>query len=218
MICSKVVVLSSIYIFAIMCTHKKSLDPLQNRAQNSSQNTVSLNFRPQAVWQSNLGWDFLHISHKNMAWILKQSCSPIIGLQTCCGHFGQKPYALKVTKPQSWANITEISDLVYNSNEVHFAIESKTWGLAFKSTYLWTKGLKNLIWLGFCTLVQKWTNFAHRPLGFSFRVFPGFQLGFLVSQGYKCDSTLFLGIFYDSFPKVFRFSHLRLSFTPLTSI
>jgi hypothetical protein len=39
-------------------------------------------------------------------------------------------------------------------------------------------------------------------------------LRFLVSQGYKGDSTLFLGSFYDSFPKAFRFSHLGLSFTP----
>jgi hypothetical protein len=27
--------------------------------------------------------------------------------------------------------------------------------------------------LVFGTLAQKWTNFAHRPLGFSFRVFQG---------------------------------------------
>jgi hypothetical protein len=29
---------------------------------------------------------------------------------------------------------------------------------------------------------------------------------------------LFLGTFYDSFPKAFRFSHLGLSFTPLSLI
>jgi hypothetical protein len=50
-------------------------------------------------------------------------------------------------------------------------------------------------------------------LGFS-RV----QMGFLVSQGYKCDSTLFLGTFYDYFPKVFRFSQFGLGLTPLIPI
>jgi hypothetical protein len=70
----------------------------------------------------------------------------------------------------------------------------------------------------FYTLVQRFTTFAHKPLGFSFRVFLGFQLGFLVSQGYKCDSTLFLWSFYDFYPKAFRFSQLGLSFTPLTTI
>jgi hypothetical protein len=43
-------------------------------------------------------------------------------------------------------------------------------------------------------------------------------LRFLISQGYKCDSTLFLGTFYDSFPKAFRFSHLGLGLTPLIPI
>jgi hypothetical protein len=37
----------------------------------------------------------------------------------------------------------------------------------------------------------------------------------LVSQGYKCDSTLFLGTFYDYFPKAFRFSQFGLCLTPL---
>jgi hypothetical protein len=40
-------------------------------------------------------------------------------------------------------------------------------------------------------------------------------MGFLVSQGYKCDSTLFLGIFHDYFPKAFRFSQFGLCLTPL---
>jgi hypothetical protein len=43
-------------------------------------------------------------------------------------------------------------------------------------------------------------------------------LRFLVSQGYKCDSTLFLGIFYDYFPKAFRFSQFGLCLTPLIAI
>jgi hypothetical protein len=50
----------------------------------------------------------------------------------------------------------------------------------------------------FDTLVQMCTVFAHRPLGFGLRVFQGSN-GVLVSQGYKCDSSLFLGTFYDYF-------------------
>jgi hypothetical protein len=45
-----------------------------------------------------------------------------------------------------------------------------------------------------------------------------FQWGFLVSQGYKSDSSSFLGTFYNYSPKAFRFSQLGLSFTPLIPI
>jgi hypothetical protein len=37
---------------------------------------------------------------------------------------------------------------------------------------------------------------------------------FLVSQGYKCDSALFLGTFYDPFPKAFRFFSSWVKFYP----
>jgi hypothetical protein len=77
-------------------------------------------------------------------------------------------YRTPKMSPQHW-----ILDLEWNLSEVHFAFKSKTQCLAYKSTHLWTKWLKILIWLGFCTLVQKWTNFAHRSLGFGFRVFQG---------------------------------------------
>jgi hypothetical protein len=40
----------------------------------------------------------------------------------------------------------------------------------------------------------------------------------LVSQGYKCDSSSFLGTFYDYSPKVFGFSQFGLCFTPLIPI
>jgi hypothetical protein len=43
------------------------------------------------------------------------------------------------------------------------------------------------------------TVFAHRPLGFAFRVFQGFNLGFLVSQGYECNVDPSLVAFYDGF-------------------
>jgi hypothetical protein len=55
--------------------------------------------------------------------------------------------------------------------------------------------LRYFINLVFCTLVQKWTNFAHRPLGFGFRVFQGFQLGFLVSQDINVVQLYFWGYF-----------------------
>jgi hypothetical protein len=42
----------------------------------------------------------------------------------------------------------------------------------------------------FDTLVQMCTVFAHRPLGFGFRV-SRVQMGFLVSQGYKCGENYF---------------------------
>jgi hypothetical protein len=69
------------------------------------------------------------------------------------------------------------------------------------------------------TLWSKSALFLHigpwgLDLGFFFRV----QMGFLVSQGYKCDSTLFLGTFYDYFPKAFRFSQFGLGLTPLILI
>ena len=110
----------------------------------------------------------------------------------------------------------KISNKLYCFNV--FANKPKTQGFAFKSTYLWTKGLKILIWPGSCTLVQKWTNFCTLVPRVWFQGFPGFQLGFLVSQGYKCNSTLFLGTFYNYFPKAFRFSQFGLGLTPLISI
>jgi hypothetical protein len=60
------------------------------------------------------------------------------------------------------------------------------------------------------------TIFAHRPLGFGLRVFQGSNGDFLVPQGYKCDSSSFLGTFYDYSPKTFRFSPLGLGFTTFT--
>ena len=108
-----------------MCTLKRSLDPLQNRAQSSCHNTVNLYFRLQAAWQSIFDWVFLQISHRIMAWILKQSCSPIIGLQTCCGHFGQIPYILKDTGLQSWAQYTEIRLSQKSSNVTLLQISPK---------------------------------------------------------------------------------------------
>jgi hypothetical protein len=65
--------------------------------------TEKLSFRMNPAWQSNLGWDFLQFFLNNNAHTFKQSCSPIVGLQSWCDDLGQKPYALQVTKPQSGA-------------------------------------------------------------------------------------------------------------------
>jgi hypothetical protein len=40
----------------------------------------------------------------------------------------------------------------------------------------------------------------------------------LVSQGYECNSSSFLGTFYDYSPKSFSFSQFGLCFTPLIPI
>jgi hypothetical protein len=39
-------------------------------------------------------------------------------------------------------------------------------------------------------------------------------MGFLVSQGYKCNSSSFLGTFYDYSPKAFRFFSIWVMFYP----
>jgi hypothetical protein len=156
-----------------MCSHKKSLDPIQNRAQSSSHNTVTLKLKPQTVWQPIFDWVFFQISHKIMAWILKQSYSPIVGLQTCCGHFGQKPYSSKDTGLQSWSNHTEIQTSSHESSValLHLSPNLRVW---LSSPHICEPiDFKYLLSLVFCTLTQKWANFAHKPLGFGFRVFQG---------------------------------------------
>ena len=55
------------------------------------------------TWQPIFECIFLQFLHNNHAYTLKQSYSPSIELQSWCGDLGQKPYNLKVTKPQRWA-------------------------------------------------------------------------------------------------------------------
>jgi len=103
-LCSKVSKLQTSYNSTIGIELIWALDPNQNRAQSSPHSTVTLKFNFKQSDSPSLIGVFLQISHKTMAWILKQSCSPMIGLQTCCGHFGQIPYILKDTGLQSWTN------------------------------------------------------------------------------------------------------------------
>jgi hypothetical protein len=125
-LCIKIVVLHTSYNFATWCCHKKSLNSIQNRAQSSSHNTVILKFKPQTVWQPIFDWVFLQISHKTMAWILKQSCSPKIDLQLWCGHLSWILTILKATQPQSWAYNPVFRLSIGIKIKVLFANESKT--------------------------------------------------------------------------------------------
>jgi hypothetical protein len=68
--------------------------------------TENLNLRMEPDWQPNFRLNYLHYFLNNYAHTLKQSCSPMIGLQFWCGDLGQKPYGLKVTKLKSWAHNT----------------------------------------------------------------------------------------------------------------
>jgi hypothetical protein len=91
-------------------------------------------FSLQTAWQPIFGCIFLHIFHNNSVASLKQSCSPLIYIQNWCGDLGQNPYGLKVTRPQSWANITNfrLKQLEYEWGS--FAKKSKTQGLGCKSS------------------------------------------------------------------------------------
>jgi hypothetical protein len=70
----------------------------------------------------------------------------------------------------------------------------------------------------FDTLVQMCTIFAHRPLGFGFRVFQGFKWGFWYLRGINVIQVHFWEHFMTIPLRFFRFSQLGLSFTPLIPI
>jgi hypothetical protein len=105
-LCSKIVEQYTIYNIAIWCCHKKPLDHVWNWAWSWCQSTVSLKIQTLTAWHPDFEHDYLQIFHKNMACTLKQNCSPLFALQLWCGALGQKPYTLKVTKPQSWVHNT----------------------------------------------------------------------------------------------------------------
>jgi hypothetical protein len=85
---------------------KLALDHVQIWVSRVASSHCQTRFSPQTAWQPIFGCIFLHIFHNNSVAFLKQSCSPLIDLQDWCGELGQNPYGLKVTRPQSWANIT----------------------------------------------------------------------------------------------------------------
>jgi len=103
-LCSKVLKLQTSYNSTIGMKLIWALDQGLIHTQSRPCYTEKLSFRMNPAWQSNLGWDFLQFFLNNNAHTFKQSCSPMFGLQLWCGDLGQKPYALKVTKPQSGAN------------------------------------------------------------------------------------------------------------------
>jgi hypothetical protein len=45
-------------------------------------------FRLKMTWQPDFGSDYLQFLHNNYAYTIKQSCSPLIGLQIWCGDLG----------------------------------------------------------------------------------------------------------------------------------
>jgi hypothetical protein len=86
---SKVIALGSSYNLGIATLGKFLLDHAWIRAQSSCSCTVSLKFRLQTAWQPIFGCIFLQFLHNNHAYSLKQSYSPLIGLQYWCGDLGK---------------------------------------------------------------------------------------------------------------------------------
>jgi hypothetical protein len=58
-------------------------------------------------WQPDFRLNYLPFLLNNYAYTLKQSCSPLLGLQVWCGDLGQILTDLKVNKLQSWAHNTK---------------------------------------------------------------------------------------------------------------
>ena len=125
-LCSKVLKLQTSYNSTIGIELIWALDPNQNRAQSSPHSTVTLKFNFKQSDSPSLIGVFLQISHKTMAWILKQSCSPMIGLQLWCGHLTWILTILKATQPQSWAYNPDFRLSIGIKIKVLFANESKT--------------------------------------------------------------------------------------------
>lgn len=132
----------------------------------------SSGFQHGPAWQPNLRLNYLCLFLNNYAFLLKQSCSPMFGLQLWCGDLGQKPYTLKVTKPQSGAFNTEFQTWYRTQMRsiLHLSPKFRVWlSSPHNCEPIDFKYLFGLV----CTLAQKWANFAYKPLGFGFRVFQG---------------------------------------------
>jgi hypothetical protein len=103
-LCIKVVVLHTSYKSTIGIKLSWALDHAQNWAWSWCLSTVSLKIQTLTAWQPDFEHDYLQIFLNTYAHTLKQSCSPLFGLQFWCGDLGQKPYSLKFTKLKSWAH------------------------------------------------------------------------------------------------------------------
>jgi hypothetical protein len=91
MLCSKVGELYTIYISTIVIELIWSLDPGWIQTQRWLCYTGNLNFRVEPAWQLDFRLNYLLNFLNNYAHNLKQSCSPLFGLQLWCGDLGQKP-------------------------------------------------------------------------------------------------------------------------------
>jgi hypothetical protein len=101
--CIKVVVPPTSYKFCYGNHSQICTGSQLNWLSNLEQSHCQLKVQTISVWHSNFNWVFLPTSHKIMAWILKQSCSPMLGLQLWCGHLTWILIILKATQPQNWA-------------------------------------------------------------------------------------------------------------------
>jgi hypothetical protein len=102
-ICIKVVELQTSYTSAIGIELSWALDPGWILVQRWLCYIVSLKFRVQSAWQPDFRLNYLQFFHNNLAYTLKQNCSPMLGLQIWCGALRWILTDLKVIKLQSWA-------------------------------------------------------------------------------------------------------------------
>jgi hypothetical protein len=107
-LCSKVSELQTSYNSTIGIGLIWALDQGLIQPQRWLCYTENLNFRVKPAWQSNFRLYYLQYFLNNNAHILKQSCSPMLGLQVWCGDLGQNLFCLKVTRSQRWPQYTEI--------------------------------------------------------------------------------------------------------------
>jgi hypothetical protein len=82
-------------------------------------------FQNKPAWQPNFELNYLWIFLNKWAHNLKQSCSPMIELQTWCGSLGQNLLCLEVTRSQRWAQYTEIRLSQKSSNVTLLQISPK---------------------------------------------------------------------------------------------
>jgi hypothetical protein len=90
-LCTKVADQCSSYNVSITTIAKFLLNHVQICAQSSCSAVSVWKFRLKMTWQPDFECDYLQILHNNLAYTLKQNCSPLFALQLWCGALGQKP-------------------------------------------------------------------------------------------------------------------------------
>jgi hypothetical protein len=83
------------------CHRSNSQIPIES-SLNSCPKSLQLHCQSEiqtlTTWQLDFECDYLQFLHNNLAYTLKQNCSPMLGLQIWCGDLRQKPKNLKVTR------------------------------------------------------------------------------------------------------------------------